>query len=146
MSILFVVVSTGREDASFWSDIFEFFYSSCGEICVVHYKKNNIGIIKCLHTNLSIYYLTYYSTTPVPVPTYSLLTTVRGTRVMFHSARVFISSSAGVLLICTASVICRIIESYLNDFVVDIVNRCCCPLCFSRQCRHIGDCSLFLAL
>ena len=71
--------------------------------------------------------------------------TVRGTRVIFHSARSFMRLLASVLLICTASVICRIIASFLYDPVTDIVNACTSPLCCSTQCRHKGECSIFLA-
>ena len=44
----------------------------------------------------------------------SVVMIVLGTRGWFHSERSFISSYASVLLICTASVICRSMESFLN--------------------------------
>ena len=64
---------------------------------------------------------------------------------MFHSALSFMRLLGSVLLICTASDICRIIASFLNDPVTDIINDCTSPPCSSTQCRHMGDWSIFLA-
>ena len=64
---------------------------------------------------------------------------------MFHSALSFMRLSGSMLLICTASDICLIIASFLNDPVTDIINDCSSPPCSSTQCRHIGDWPTFLA-
>ena len=64
---------------------------------------------------------------------------------MFHSALSFIKVLVSVLSICTASVICRIIVSFLYDPVTVISNLWGSPPCWSTQCRHKGDCSTLLA-
>ena len=70
---------------------------------------------------------------------YSYVTVARGTRVMFHSDRVFISLSASVFSIFTASDICRSIASFLYVPVTFIVNSCISPLWTSKQCRQSGE-------
>ena len=62
-----------------------------------------------------------------------------GTRVMFHSALVFISLSGSTFSICTASVICRSIASFRNVPVTLILNCCVLLLWMSLQCRHNGE-------
>ena len=62
-----------------------------------------------------------------------------GTRVMFHSALVFMSLSGSTFSICTASVICRSIASFLNVPVTLILNCCILLLWTSLQCRHRGE-------
>ena len=78
------------------------------------------------------------------LPLYPAVITARGTRVMFHSARSFIRVPAGAFCICTASLICLSMESFLNDPVTDISNDCISPSCSSRQCLHNGELSTFL--
>ena len=65
-----------------------------------------------------------------------------GTLVMFHSARVFISFLGSSFSICTASVICLSIGSFLYVPVIFIWNPCICLLCISLQCFHSADFSL----
>ena len=65
--------------------------------------------------------------------------TVRGIRVMFHSALSFIRILTSILLICTASVTWRSMASFLYDPVTDIRNVCISPACCSTQCRHRGE-------
>ena len=65
-----------------------------------------------------------------------------GTLVMFHSARVFISFLGSPFSICTASVICLSIGSFLNVPVIFIWNSCISLLCMSLQCFHSADFSL----
>ena len=58
---------------------------------------------------------------------------------MFHSVRVFMSLLGSPRSICTASVICRSIASFLYVPVTLISNSCISPLWTSRQCRHNGE-------
>ena len=84
-----------------------------------------------------------------PIHTYRtgvqfLAISARGTRAMFHSALVFISSFLSVLFICTASVICLNMASFRNVPVIAMLNCCIRPPCCSTQCRHNGELSRFL--
>ena len=62
--------------------------------------------------------------------------TARGTGVIFHSVLSFINTSLSVLLIWTASVICRSIASLRYDPVMDMLKDCMSPPCCARQCFH----------
>ena len=65
--------------------------------------------------------------------------TLRGIRVIFHSALSFILSPTSILFIWTASVIWRSMASFLYVPVTDIKNACSSPPCCSTQCRHSGE-------
>ena len=81
----------------------------------------------------------------IPPPSFSPHTTssqsivALGTRVMFHSAIVFIRLSGLVLSFCTASVICLSIASFLKVPVTFILNSCIVLPWKSLQCLHKGE-------
>ena len=65
---------------------------------------------------------------------------------MFHSALVFISFAGSTFSICTASIICLSMASFLNVPVTFIWNSCSSPLWTSLQWRHNGEFVTFRAL
>ena len=82
---------------------------------------------------------------PVPFPclvhfsllpySFHIISTL-GTLVMFHSALAFRILPGSTLSICTASVICRSIASFLNVQVTFIWNSCITPSWTLRQCSN----------